>query len=153
MLADVEGTNHMRIWHGLPSTCIILLSLKAILLLHQCCSYVKVLHCRVEKQQPQPFIVNCHMHSEDLLSTRSPHIIWNQVRKRRFLPYDQGQSHVPLHADQGGVGRDVMLCYQAPDSLSTVVAEVMTDDADRVCPVDDGSNGRAFVDARVTGAR
>lgn len=46
-----------------------------------------------------------------------------------------------------------MLCYQAPDSLSTVVAEVMTDDADRVCPVDDGINGRAFVDARVTGAR
>ena len=123
--------------------------------MHQSCLNVTVLQCRTQKQllQPQPFSVKCHRHSEDLLSTRSPHIIWNQVRKRRFLPYNHAQRHVPLHADQSGVWRDVMLCYQAPDSLSTVFGEMMIVNANRFRPVNDGSNGRAFVGARVTSAR
>ena len=46
-----------------------------------------------------------------------------------------------------------MLCYQASDSLSTVVGEMVIDNANRVRPVDDGSHGRAFVGARVARAR
>ena len=83
------------------------------------------------------------------LSTRSPNIVWDQIRKWRLLPNNNVQAHTPFHADQSSLWGYIMLCYQASHSLLAVIGKVVASDARCGSPLENGRHGGAFVGPRV----